>query len=101
MFDQAAYNQRRRERWRANGMCQSCGRIIEAGREGKSRCLKCTRTQTRYFANYRAERIANGLCVRCGKVPPEPGIKTCRACRDKANEECRRSRERAKAARRA
>ena len=44
-----------------------------------------------------AERTANGLCPRCGKAPPEPGLKTCRSCGEKrrAAERARRARARA------
>ena len=30
-----------------------------------------------------AERIANGLCTRCGRVPPEAGLKMCEGCGEK------------------
>ena len=30
-----------------------------------------------------AERLAAGLCTRCGRVPPETGRKTCHACTEK------------------
>ena len=30
-----------------------------------------------------AERLAAGLCTRCGRKPPETGRKTCRACAEK------------------
>ena len=30
-----------------------------------------------------ADRVARGLCTRCGKLPPEPGLKVCRSCGDK------------------
>ena len=44
-----------------------------------------------------AERVAQGLCTRCGKLPPEPGLKVCRSCGGKrrAAERARRARARA------
>ena len=30
-----------------------------------------------------AERSASGLCTRCGKAPPEPGLKVCARCAEK------------------
>ena len=41
-----------------------------------------------------AERIARGTCSRCGKCPPEHGLKVCRGCAEK-----RRAAERARRAR--
>ena len=41
-----------------------------------------------------AERIARGTCSRCGRTPPEPGLKVCRGCAEK-----RRAAERARRAR--
>ena len=32
-----------------------------------------------------AEKLAAGLCVRCGEVEPEPGCTACRACLDSVN----------------
>ena len=42
----------------------------------------------------RAARIEQGLCARCGKRPPEPGVKLCGTCREK-----RRAADRARRAR--
>ena len=44
-----------------------------------------------------AERIASGTCTRCGRLPPEPGLKTCRECgeRRRAADRDRRARARA------
>ena len=53
-------------------------------------------------ANFRlrsrhVERIAGGVCTRCGKAQPEPGLKMCRDCGDKrrAADRARRARARA------
>ena len=44
-----------------------------------------------------AERSARGLCTRCGKTPPEPGLKMCSDCGEKrrAADRARRARARA------
>lgn len=43
-----------------------------------------TKEQARKHARKRREeRRQAGFCVRCGKVPPEPGLINCRACLDK------------------
>ena len=46
------------------------------------------------------ERIASGLCTRCGRVPPEPGLKVCGSCGEKrrAADEARRARAQARGA---
>lgn len=43
-----------------------------------------------------AERISRGACSRCGKCPPEPGLKMCRECADKRRAAERARRERAR-----
>ena len=47
-----------------------------------------------------AARAAQGLCTRCGRVPPEPGLKLCRSCGEKrrAADKARRARARARGA---
>ena len=44
-----------------------------------------------------ADRAAQGLCTRCGKAQPEPGLKMCRRCGEKrrAAEKARRAKARA------
>ncbi len=46
---------------------------------------------------HHAKRLARGICTRCGKLPPEPGLKLCRRCGEKrrAAEKARRARARA------
>ncbi len=44
-----------------------------------------------------AERSASGTCTRCGKAPPEPGLKMCRDCGEKRRAADRDRRARAKA----
>ena len=45
----------------------------------------------------RAGRIARGRCPRCGKAPPEPGLKLCRSCGEKRRAAERTRREKARA----
>ena len=47
-----------------------------------------------------ADRLASGLCTRCGKAPPEPGLKLCGRCAEKrrAADKTRRDRARARGA---
>ncbi len=44
-----------------------------------------------------AARSAGGMCTRCGKLPPDPGLKVCAGCAEKrrAAEKARRDRARA------
>ena len=46
------------------------------------------------------ERAASALCTRCGKAPPEPGLKVCASCAEKrrAADKTRRDRARARGA---
>ena len=43
-----------------------------------------------------AERVAGGVCTRCGRLPPAPGLKVCGACAEKrrATDRARRARAR-------
>ena len=43
-----------------------------------------------------AARVASGLCSRCGRLPPEPGLKVCASCGEKrrAADKVRRARAR-------
>ena len=47
-----------------------------------------------------AERLASGLCTRCGKTPPQHGLKVCERCGKKrlAADKARRARARARGA---
>ena len=47
-----------------------------------------------------AARVASGLCTRCGRFPPEPGLKVCGGCGEKrrAADRARRARARARGA---
>lgn len=41
---------------------------------------------------YRADRIAKGLCVACGRAPHDYGIRCCAPCQARQNEKGRRAR---------
>ena len=47
-----------------------------------------------------AARVASGVCTRCGKAPPAPGLKVCASCAEKrrAADKTRRDRARARGA---
>ena len=47
-----------------------------------------------------AARLASGLCTRCGRLPPESGLKVCASCAEKrrAADKARRDRARARGA---
>ena len=49
---------------------------------------------SRFLRQRHADRNAQGLCTRCGRVPPEPGLKVCGGCAEK-----RRAADRARRAR--
>ena len=50
-------------------------------------------TRDRRHRQRHAARIASGTCTRCGRLPPEPGLKVCGSCAEK-----RRAAERARRA---
>ncbi len=48
-------------------------------------CSKCQAARNRYDAEYARsryhERLATGMCTRCGLNQPEPGVSLCEVCR--------------------
>ena len=85
--------------WKSKGICVCCHQ--ENAVKGKTRCALCADIHNEYSANYihrtnyhtehaderhekrkkqREERIANGICVRCGKRKARDGMKTCEIC---------------------
>ena len=62
----------------------------------RSRTLRRNRRGIDASAQRHAERSASGICTRCGRVPPEPGLKVCGGCAEKrrAAEKARRDRAR-------
>ena len=59
--------------------------------EHSARQRACSRQQ-----QLRAERAERGLCPRCGKRPPEPGLKLCHGCNEKRRTAERARREKAR-----
>ena len=55
--------------------------------------------QTRDLRNRQrhAQRIAQGTCTRCGKLPPDPGLKVCARCAEKSRAADKARRDKAKA----
>ena len=58
---------------------------------------KAKKARDRRLRQRHAARIARGICTRCGRVPPEPGLKVCGGCAEKrrAAEMVRRDKARA------
>ena len=84
---------------RKKGVCIVC----KADSGGDQLCDACKVPQREYSIRWwrrvRVERAEAGLCLRCGKVPSEPGTKACAACAKSAAESNKKSRaERAAAA---
>ena len=88
------------------GMCPGCGkeklygdekrypecRAKDANRKLKEYWndpVKIRRRQSDYHKRQYAERVKNGLCTRCGKRKPYPGMKMCGICREKSREQKR------------
>jgi len=61
-----------REAYRREGKCTGCGRPTT----GSSKCEKCKQ----YHRDLTAKRREQRICVKCGKMPPEAGKTTCKAC---------------------
>lgn len=97
--EHSACNQARRASLLAAGLCENCGkrpRLFE-----KRRCEECNdkkraKDRERYALDHerqaaqrarakrhREERIANGLCYRCGDDKLVPGLKICAECQEK------------------
>ncbi len=58
--------------------------VIEIAREVAANYAQARKEKNEAHAAYnrqvRAEREAQGLCRKCGKVPPRDGRKTCQIC---------------------
>ena len=67
-----------------NHLCIDCGEPAWKG----VRCKKCTLYHADNAANSyrikRDQRLAEGLCVVCGKEKPKPGTKCCYTCLSKS-----------------
>ena len=62
------------------GRCRDCGGEAAPGR---IRCYTCLRIAAIKIKIRRAQLKEAGLCVVCGKVPPDSGRVRCRACLEK------------------
>lgn len=87
-------------RWRANraaGMCGECG--LHPPVPTKARCKACKEAHKYSLDAYKLRnrdeikerrkaryenRIKQGVCTYCGKVPPEEGKRRCKECAIKA-----------------
>ena len=65
-----------RARHRANGKC-SCGKKRHMN---SKQCKTCYDNRKIRCDKFVAKAVAKGLC-RCGKNPPDPGVKECSDCR--------------------
>jgi len=59
-------------------LCTKCNKTPRA--EGRSRCASCLELALKSEKRRRDKRIANGVCARCGKVPPREHLQTCGPC---------------------
>ena len=66
---------------RGNGICVVCKGQAD---EGLSRCGNCLHRHNKYAHKRFTQRIANGLCKRCGQRPPTEGLESCEGCREKS-----------------
>lgn len=73
----------RREKWRNEGRCITCGREREEGKKQCSRCLERARANgdNNRRVRERRERLkAKGFCITCGKTFAAPGHVSCEKC---------------------
>ncbi len=90
------YMRRRRAARSPVAYCPMCGKI-KAQDEEKAVCAKCREKQNRAVKALRRKRAEEGLCVRCGKRPPEAGRSLCAECAAKQRESKIRFEQRRKA----
>lgn len=73
---------RLRVAWIAAGLCRDCGK--EFSIKDRVVCNKCLQIRIRNSKTYKDDRVANGLCCRCGVVNEErKNKKFCKNCADK------------------
>lgn len=87
------YMRGRRKQFKEAGLCAYCGRPAQPGR---TLCQACAIYEAKRSTLRIAKRKADGLCTKCGKRPPEAGVKTCAECRERNKQNCRRWYERQK-----
>lgn len=94
------FNKSRYERCKEDGECVKCGHPAEPGR---TMCRKCLDAHIEYERNCkaglretkrqrRADRIAAGLCIDCGKPVGDSEHTRCKRCRDMRMDSCRKYR---------
>ncbi|HEX3015132.1 MAG TPA: hypothetical protein VHQ46_01920 [Desulfobacteria bacterium] len=73
-------------------ICPKCGGELD--REGFT-CSKCKQKNSLAVAEIKNRYMQQGLCQRCGKARPKPGVKYCEQCaaRDKETRRLRRLKE--------
>src|SRR5690242_646420 len=83
--DRRAYDEAHRQSSRRRleiakelGLCLKCKK--EKARTGKTACESCARYAIEAQKKLRANRIAAGICERCGKRPPRPDALRCQKC---------------------
>ena len=77
-----AYEQARKQKLAARGCCNECAEPLPPG-EGKKLCPDCLTAYAERNRELRANRVANGLCLRCGGASGAAD-KWCESCREKA-----------------
>lgn len=86
------FNKRKIKERREDGKCITCG--VEAN--GDQLCDNCKVVQRKYSKKWwdkvREERMAAGICVRCGEAPSGGDKKSCDECARKATEYARERR---------
>lgn len=80
---------RQRQNRYENGCCPRCGKVLGQFDSPQYKlCRDCRQYSAQYTAAYqqrvRAERAAEGLCLRCGKKRPDARYVNCETCRNKA-----------------
>lgn len=81
-----AWARRRREKWRSDGLCTSCGK--RPPRSGRTMCEICQAKFRQYKNRENHSRgvkprvLLDGisLCSKCGNAPPKDGFKVCKTC---------------------
>ena len=81
---------------KASGICIGCG--VKPASDGTMRCDKCRREDNENTAQRQKRLKASGLCGRCLRNKPAPGMKMCASCRILAAAAARKRAEKAKEA---
>lgn len=71
------------------GLCVRCDNKAV---EGKRECEQHLAKSAKRIGRIRNERIANGLCYRCGTRPPDEGSKVCGGCKGGVNKKREKNR---------